>query len=192
MISVGIWFPRALNSVHWPSLRLASAWLSGNNFVLPSSVIVAVNLSCFIALAIVDLPVSITFSRSMLLDSGASSRLLVGWCWIVDVNPILSIKGHVNPRVPLSSGSFELSSILHVAPGIELSFPVWVWPACRYSLTAFLGNVSAVSKCILSCLSGAMSLAPCFAFSIVNFFLALFPMSPRNEVKLVVPFAREG
>ena len=104
---------------------------------------------------------NMTFSRFILLHSGASSRLLFGWCWIVDVNPTFCIRGHVNPEVPLSfGGGFFLRSILHlgrVTPGIELSFPVWVWPACRCSLTAFLDNVSAVSKCILSCLPGAMS-----------------------------------
>ena len=118
--------------------------------------------------------VGMTFSRSMLLDSGASSRLLIGWCWIADVNPTSCIRGHVNPEVPLSSGGVVLNSIFHrgwVTPGIELSFPVWVRPACGRSFTAFLDNVSAVSKCILSCLLGAMSLTPFLASSMVNSFL---------------------
>ena len=60
-------------------------------------------------------------------------------------------------------------SILHrcwVDPGVELSIPVLVWPACRCSFTARLDNVSACSKRILSCLPGAMSLG--LASSVVN------------------------
>ena len=65
------------------------------------------------ALVTVDLSVSITFSRSMLLDSGAPSRSLFGWCGVADVNPSPFIKGHVNPEVLSSSDGAELISILH-------------------------------------------------------------------------------
>ena len=124
---VAIRFPCVLNSFHWPSLRLARAWLSGNIFVFPLLVTVAVDSSCFMASVIVGLSANMTFSRSILLDSGASSRLLFGWCRIVDVNPTLCIRGHVSPEVPLSSGGVVLNSIFHlgrVPPGIELSFPI--------------------------------------------------------------------
>ena len=160
-----------LNSSHWPPLMVARAWLRGSNFVVSPLLIVAESFSCSVALVIADLSVSITFSRSMLLDSGALSGSLFGWCEVADVNPSPFIKGHVNPEVLLSSGGAVSISILHrfwVSPGVELSFPVWVWPACRCSLTAFLGSVSAVSKCILSCLPGAMSLVPFLASSVVN------------------------
>ena len=114
----------------------------------------------------------------------------------MDVNPISWIKGHVNPEdllflVVLCRA--VMISILHrcwVSPGIELSFPAWVWLACRCSLTAFLDNVSAGSKCILSCLPGVISLAPFFSFSVVNIFRLYFRCRLKVEVKLVVPFAR--
>ena len=95
------------------------------------------------------------------------------------------IRGHLNLEVTLSSDGVVLNSIFHlgrVTPGIELSFPVWVRPACRRSFTAFLDNVSAVSKCILSCLLGAMSLAPFLASSMVNSFRLYFRC--RRKVKL--------
>ena len=142
----------------------------------------AVDSSWLVAWLIVCLFVNMTSSRSILLDSGASSRLLFGWCWILDANPTLDISGHVGPEVTLSN---VLSSILHlgrVSPGVELSVPVWVWPACLCSFTAFLDNVSAVSKCILSCLLGAMSLTPFLAFSMVNSFRLYFRC--RRKVKL--------
>ena len=164
-----------MKSFHWPSLKLARAWLRGNNVVLSPSLIVAVILSCFIASVTIDLSVSMTSSRSMLRDSGALSRLLADcWligCWIAGVNPTACISGHINPRVLLSFGDAVVTSIFHrgcVSPGVELSFPMWVGPACRCSLTAFLDNVNAVSKCILSCLPGAISLAPSFALSVVD------------------------
>ena len=78
--SVGIWFFRTSNSFQWPSQRLARAWLRGNNFGVPPLLIVDMSLSCLVASVIVALSVSVTFSRSMLLDSGALSRLLAGWC----------------------------------------------------------------------------------------------------------------
>ena len=142
----------------------------------------AVDPSWLVAWLIVRLFVNMTSSRSILLDSGASSRLLFGWCWAVDANPALYIRGHVGPGVTLSG---VLNSILHlgrVTPGVELSFPVWVWPACLCSFTAFLDNVSAVSKCILSCLLGAMSLTPFLASSMVNSFRLYFRC--RRKVKL--------
>ena len=128
----------------------------------------AVDSSWLVAFLTVNLLANMTSSRSILLDSGASSRLLFGWCWILDANPTLNISGHVGPEVTLSN---VLSSILHlgrVSPGVELSFPVRVWPACLCSFTAFLDNVSAVSKCILSCLPGAISFVPFLASSVVN------------------------
>ena len=76
--SVGIWFPFVLNFCHWPLQRLAKAWLRGSNFVASPSLTVAVSLSCSVALVIVELSVNMTFSRFMLLDSGAPPRLLVG------------------------------------------------------------------------------------------------------------------
>ena len=88
----------------------------------------------------------------------------------MDAKPALNIRGHLGPGVTLSD---VLNSILHlgrVSPGVELSFPVWVWPACLCRFTAFLYNVSAVLKCILSCLLGAMSLTPFLASSMVNSF----------------------
>ena len=142
----------------------------------------AVDSSWLVAFLTVNLLANMTSSRSILLDSGASSRLLFGWCWILDANPTLDISGHVGPEVTLSN---VLSSILHlgrVSPGVELSVPVWVWPACLCSFTAFLDNVSAVSKCILSCLLGAMSLAPFLASSMVNSFRLYFRC--RRKVKL--------
>ena len=142
----------------------------------------AVDSSWLVAFLTVNLLANMTSSRSILLDSGASSRLLFGWCWILDANPTLDISGHVGPEVTLSN---VLSSILHlgrVSPGVELSVPVWVWPACLCSFTAFLDNVSAVSKCILSCLLGAMNLAPFLAVSMVDFFRLYFRC--RLEVKL--------
>ena len=142
----------------------------------------AVDSSWLVALSIVNLFANMTSFRSILLDSGASSRLLFGWCWILDANPTLDISGHVGPEVTLSN---VLSSILHlgrVSPGVELSVPVWVWPACLCSFTAFLDNVSAVSKCILSCLLGAMSLTPFLASSMVNSFRLYFRC--RRKVKL--------
>ena len=90
------------------------------------------------------------------------------------MNPMSCIRGHGNLKVSWFFGGVFLDPILHlvwVPPGVELSFPVWVWPACLCSFTAFLDNVSAVSKCILSCLLGAMSLTPFLASSMVNFFL---------------------
>lgn len=142
----------------------------------------AVDSSWLVAFLTVNLLANMTSSRSILLDSGASSRLLFGWCWILDANPTLNISGHVGPEVTLSN---VLSSILHlgrVSPGVELSVPVWVWPACLCSFTAFLDNVSAVSKCILSCLLGAMSLTPFLASSMVNSFRLYFRC--RRKVKL--------
>ena len=142
----------------------------------------AVDSSWLVAFLTVNLLANMTSSRSILLDSGASSRLLFGWCWILDANPTLDISGHVGPEVTLSN---VLISILHlgrVSPGVELSVPVWVWPACLCSFTAFLDNVSAVSKCILSCLLGAMSLAPFLASSMVNSFRLYFRC--RRKVKL--------
>ena len=130
------------------------------------------------ALVIVDVLVSMMFSRSSLCDSGALFRSSADW-WIADGNPIACISGHVNccPLTFLSVDVAEVISILHrgwVSPVVELSIPVWVWPACRCSLTDFLGNVNAVSKCILSCLPGAISLAPFVASSIVNIFRLYF------------------
>ena len=142
----------------------------------------AVDSSWLVAFLTVNLLANMTSSRFRLLDSGASSRLLFGWCWILDANPTLDISGHVGPEVTLSN---VLSSILHlgrVSPGVELSVPVWVWPACLCSFTAFLDNVSAVSKCILSCLLGAMSLTPFLASSMVNSFRLYFRC--RRKVKL--------
>ena len=121
------------------------------------------------ALVIVELSVKMTFSRSD-FDGGAPSRLLVGWLWVAGVNPILCTKEHTNPRLLLIVGAWPIS-IFHrcwADPGVELSIPVLVWPACRCSLTACLDSVSAFSKCILSCLPGAMRLAPLLASSVVN------------------------
>ena len=193
--SVGIWFLRTSNSSQWPSQRLARAWLRGSNFNVLPFLIVDMSLSCPVASVIVDLSVSITFSRSMLLDSGAPSRSLVGRCWIADVNPTSWIRGHVNPEnlLFLVLCCAVLISILHrcwLSPGVELSFPAWVWPACWCSLTAFLDNISAGSKCILSCLPGVISLAPFSSFSVVNIFRLYFRCRLEVEVKLVVPFAR--
>ena len=173
---VGIWFPWVVNSFHRPSLSVARDWLSDSSSVFPFSLVtVAVVLSCSVALVIVFPSANMTFSRSRLLNSGASSSLLFGRCWIVGVNPTLHIRGHVNVDVTLSSeGVALLSLIFHlgrVIAGVELSFPVWVWPACCCRLTVFVDNVSAVSKCILSCLLGAMSLTPFLASSMVNSFL---------------------
>ena len=77
--SVGIRLSRILKSVHLPLLRLARAWLSGNNVVVSPSLIAAVSLSCFVALVIVDVLVSMMFSRSSLCDSGALFRSSADW-----------------------------------------------------------------------------------------------------------------
>ena len=121
------------------------------------------------ALVILELSVKKTFSKSD-FDSGALPRSLIGWLWVTGVNPMLCTKVHTNPWLLLSVGAWPIS-ILHrcwADPGVELSIPVLVWPACRCSLTACLDSVSAFSKCILSCLPGAMRLAPLLASSVVN------------------------
>ena len=121
------------------------------------------------ALVIVELSVNMTFSRSV-LDSGALSRLLVICPWVAEVNPMLCAREHTNPRFLSNVGAWSIS-IFHrcwADPGVELSIPVLVWPACRCSFTARLDNVSASSKRILSCLPGAMSLVPFLASSVVN------------------------
>ena len=126
-----------------------------------------------LALVIVELSVKMTFSRSV-FDGGAPSRLVVVCSWVAEVNPMLCTREHTNPKGPpvfLSIVGAWSISILHrcwVDPGVELSIPVLVWPARRCSFTACLGNVSAVSKCILSCLPGAISLVPFLASSVVN------------------------
>ena len=119
------------------------------------------------ALVIVELSVKMTFSRSV-LDGGAPSRLLVICSWVAGVNPMLCTREHTNPEFLLVVDTW-LILIFHrcwVDPGVELSIPVLVWPACRCSFTARLDNVSACSKRILSCLPGAMSLG--LASSVVN------------------------
>ena len=121
------------------------------------------------ALVIVELSVKMTFSRSV-FDGGAPSRLVVVRSWVAGVNPMLCTREHTNPGFLSIVGAWSIS-ILHrcwVDPGVELSIPVLVWPACRCSFTARLDNVSAVSKCILSCLPGAISLVPFLASSVVN------------------------
>ena len=118
------------------------------------------------ALVIDELSVKMTFSRSV-FDGGALSRLLVVCPW---VNPMLCAREHTNPSFLLNVGAWSIW-IFHrcwVDPGVELSIPVLVWPACRCSFTARLDNVSASSKRILSCLPGAMSLVPFLASSVVN------------------------
>ena len=170
-------------------LKLARAWFHGNNVVVSPSLIVAVSLSCFVASVIVDLFVSMMFSRSLLRDSGALSRLSADW-WIADGNPTAFISGHVSPVTSSSFDGAEVTSILHRgSPVVGLSIPVWVWPVCRCSLIDFLENVSAVSKCILSCLPGVISLAPSF---VVNIFRLYFRCRLEMKFRLVVPFAREG
>ena len=119
------------------------------------------------ALVIVELSVKMTFSRSV-LDGGALSRLLVICSWVAGVNPTLCTREHTNPRFLSIVGAWSIL-IFHrcwADPGVELSIPVSVWPACRCSFTARLDNVSACSKRILSCLPGAMSLG--LASSVVN------------------------
>ena len=121
------------------------------------------------ALVIVELSVKMTFSRSV-LDSGAPSGLLVTCSRVAGVNPMLCTREHTNPRFLSIVGAWSIL-IFHrcwVDPGVELSIPVLVWPACRCSFTARLDNVSACSKRILSCLPGAMSLGPFLASSVVN------------------------
>ena len=189
--SVGIRLSRLLKSFHLPLLRLARAWLRGNNVVVSPSLITAVSLSCFVALVIVDVLVSMMFSRSSLCDSGALFRSSADW-WIADGNPIACISGHVSPVTFLSVDDAEVISILHrgwVSPVVELSIPVWVWPACRCILTDRLERVSVFSKCILSCLPGAISLAPS---SVLNIFRLYFRCRLEMKFRLVVPFAREG
>ena len=117
---------------------------------------------------IVDVFVNMMFSGSSLRDGGVLFRSSVDW-WVVDGNPTACISGHVNLVVSLSVDGAGVISILHrvrvIPPVVELSVPVWVWPACRCSFADCLDKVSAFSRCILSCLPGAMSLAP---FSVVN------------------------
>ena len=159
-----------LKSSHLPPLRLASAWLRGNSVVVSPLLTVAVNLSCLVALVTVDPCVSTMFSRSLLRDSGALSRLSADW-WIADGNPTALISGHVSPVTSSSSDGVEVTSILHRgSPVVGLSIPVWVWPVCRCSLIDFLENVSAVSKCILSCLPGVISFAPSFVVNILRLY----------------------
>ena len=123
MSVVGVLFPWVLNSFHWLLLRLARASLNGSTSVVSPVVAVVVDLICIMVSLIIGIPENMTFSRFILLHSGASSRLLFGWCWIVDVNPTSRIRGHENLKVSLSSGGVVLNSILHlgrVPPGIEL------------------------------------------------------------------------
>ena len=121
------------------------------------------------ALVIDELSVKMTFSRSV-LDGGALSRLLVVCSWVAEVNPMLCAREHTNPSFLSNVGAWSIW-IFHrcwADPGVELSIPVLVWPACRCNFTARLDNVSASSKRILSCLPGAMSLVPFLASSVVN------------------------
>ena len=121
------------------------------------------------ALVIVELSVKMTFSR-FVLDGGALSRSLVFCSWVAGKNPMLCTREHTNPRFLSIVGAWSIL-IFHrcwLDPGVELSIPVLVWPACRCSFTARLDNVSAFSKRILSCLPGAMSLVPFLASSVVN------------------------
>ena len=130
----------------------------------------AANLRCSIALVIDELFVNMTLSRSMSDDDAVPPRLLVVWSWVACVNPILCIREHMNPEALLIVGAWP-TWILHrcwVDPGVELFAPVLVWSACRCSFTDRLDNVSDFSKCILSCLPGAMSFAPFLASSVVN------------------------
>ena len=117
---------------------------------------------------IVDVFVNMMFSGSSLRDSGVLFRSSVDW-WVVDGNPIACISGHVNLVASLSVDGAGVTSILHrgrvIPPVVELSVSVWVWPVCRCSFADCLDKISAFSKCILSCLPGAISLAP---FSVVN------------------------
>ena len=120
---------------------------------------------------IVDVFVNMMFSRSSLRDSGALFRSSVDW-WVVDGNPTACISGHVNPVTFLSVDDAVVISILHrgrvIPPVVELSVPVWVWPACRCSFADCLDKVSAFSRCILSCLPGAISFTPLFSFSMLS------------------------
>ena len=121
------------------------------------------------ALVIVELSVKMIFSR-FVLDGGALSRSLVICSWVVGTNPMLCTREHTNPRFLSIVGAWSIL-IFHrcwVDPGVELSIPVSVWPACRCSFTACLDNVSVFSKCILSCLPGAISFVPFLASSVVN------------------------
>ena len=103
------------------------------------------------ALVIVELSAKMTFSR-FVLDGGALSGSLVICSWVVGKNPTLCTREHTNPRFSLDVGAWSIL-IVHscwVDPGVELSIPVSVWPACRCSFTACLDNISGFSKCILS------------------------------------------
>ena len=127
------------------------------------------------ALVIVGLSVKMTFSRFM-LDSGAPSGLLVICSWVAGINPTLCTREHTNPRFLSIIGAWSIS-IFHrcrVDPGVELSIPVLVWPACRCSFTACLDNISGFSKCILSWFSGVVSFVPFLAFSVVNVLGSIF------------------
>ena len=127
------------------------------------------------ALVIVELSVKMTSSRCV-LDSGAPSGLLVIRSWVAGVNPTLCTREHTNPRFLSIVGAWSIS-IFHrcwVDPGVELSIPVSVWPACRCSFTACLDNISGFSKCILSWSSGVVSLVPFLAFSVVNVLGSIF------------------
>ena len=80
---------------------MANAWRRGISLVSPLVfVTLAVSLSFSIALVIVDVSVNITLSRSMLLDSGAASGLVSNRSWVVVVNPIAEIRGHLPLLVP--------------------------------------------------------------------------------------------
>ena len=121
------------------------------------------------AVVIVERFVRMTFSRSV-LDGGAPSRLLVICSWVAEMNPTLCTREHTNPRFLSNVGAWSIL-IFHrcwVDPGVELSIPVSVWPACRCSFTACLDNVNGFSKCILSWFSGVVSLVPFLASSVVN------------------------
>ena len=117
-----------------------------------------------------ELFVNMTLSRSMSDDDAVTPRLLVVWSWVACVNPILCIREHVNPEILSNVGAWSTWILYRcrVDPGVELFVPVLVWSACRSSITDRLDNVSDFSKCILSCLPGAMSSAPLLAFSVVN------------------------
>ena len=76
MTVVGTLFPWMLNSFHWFLLRLARACLNRDDFDFLSLVTVVVDMMCLMVLVILDFPASTMFSRSILLHSGAPSRLL--------------------------------------------------------------------------------------------------------------------
>ena len=144
----------------------------------------AVRLSCCVTSAIVDRSMSVTCSMLVMLEGGDSPDLLTCRIWVAGASPMSLISQQWVPGAPLLFGGVKVS-IFHcfwLVFGVELCSSVWLRPFCLYSFTAFLENVTAVLKCILSFPLWVMGLAP-FAAPVVVDIIGL-DFQCRLEVKL--------